>query len=105
MRRLIIAIIVVSVALHTSSGAATPSALWITGDLFIKDDLLLFRADKPVEGNTTGDVVLIGSTKDATSSMGPLLMRAAERKLKLRFYGEAAARFNGSAWPPSQEAA
>ena len=60
---------------------------WITGDMFTKDDLALFKADKPVQGNKTGDIVLIGPTKDSANIMGPLLMRAAELKVKLRFYG------------------
>ncbi len=62
-------------------------ALWITGDVFSQNGVLFFRADKPVQGNPTGNVVLLGSTKDLIHVMAPLYMRAAERHLRLRLYG------------------
>ncbi len=42
-------------------------SLWITGDVFTKNGILLFRTDKPVQGNSTGDVVLVGPTKEAVT--------------------------------------
>src|SRR5437764_10845342 len=35
-------------------------AQWITGDMLLWDGILAFRADKPVQDNRTGDVVLVG---------------------------------------------
>ena len=38
--------------------------VWITGDVFIENRQLMFRVDKPIQGNTTGMVVRLGSTKE-----------------------------------------
>ena len=62
-------------------------AQWITGDMLLWNGILVFRADKPVEGNRTKEVVFVGPTRDGVNTTGPLLMRAAERKLKVRLYG------------------
>ena len=88
MRLLRLAIILWVFAVCGSVGEdISKYAQWITGDLFIEDSFLLFRADKPVKGNVAGSVVLIGTTKDLANGLGPLLVRAAERNLKLRVYG------------------
>ena len=88
VRLVIIAILLIGA---TSFGSAdddiTKYAQWITGDMLLKDGILAFRADKRVEGNRTGDIVLVGPTKDGANTMGPLLMRSAERHLKVRLYG------------------
>lgn len=64
-----------------------PQELWITGDVFSAHDILFFRADKPVQGNSTGRVVLLGTSKQDAQSILPLLMKAAEKKMTLRLYG------------------
>jgi hypothetical protein len=88
MRPFIVAIVLLSSAARGfTADDVSKYALWITGDVFTKKEILLFRADKPVQGNTTADVVLIGPTKDLVNTMGPLLMRAAERHVKVRLYG------------------
>ena len=61
--------------------------LWITGDIFTQDDILLFRLDKPVKGNPTGAVVLLGAARDSAGVLFPLYIQAAEKKMKLRLYG------------------
>ena len=61
--------------------------VWINGDVFIKNDTLMFRADKAVQGNTTSNVVLLGATKDAAKVLLPFYVQAAEKHLKLRLYG------------------
>jgi hypothetical protein len=88
MRTLIITVLLIAA---TSFGSTdddiTKYAQWITGDMLLKDGVLAFRADKPIQGNRTGDVVLVGPNRDGVNTMGPLLMRAAERRLKVRLYG------------------
>ncbi len=34
-------------------------AVWITGDVITRSNVLFFRTDKPVQGNTTGDLVML----------------------------------------------
>jgi hypothetical protein len=88
MRPLIIAALLLATKVHSFAAEdITKYAQWITGDIFIKNGILLFRADKTVQGNRTGDVVLVGPTKDGVNTTGPMLMRAAERHVKLRLYG------------------
>ena len=62
--------------------------LWVTGDV-INDakQSLLFRADKPVEGNTTGSLVYLAVPEDLAKTFGPMCHRAAERHMKLRLHG------------------
>jgi hypothetical protein len=62
------------------------SGVWITGDAFIHDNVLFFRAEKPIAGNATGEVVLLGAPKP-NANLLPIFMRAAERHVKLRLYG------------------
>ena len=62
--------------------------VWITGDVLLdKKDRLLFRADKAVQGNSTGNLVLLGATKQTINVLGPMYMKAAEKHMKLRLYG------------------
>src|SRR5438270_521626 len=46
--------------------------VWITGDVFIENRHLMFRLDKPIQGNTTGMVVRMGSTKEEANFLLPL---------------------------------
>lgn len=62
--------------------------VWITGDVLIdKKDRLLFRANKPVQGNSTGRLVLLGATKQTMNVLLPMYMKAAEKHMKVRLYG------------------
>ena len=61
--------------------------VWIDGDVFVTNDTLMFRASKAVQGNTTGNVVLLGASKDAVKVLLPFYARAAEKHMKLRLYG------------------
>jgi hypothetical protein len=62
--------------------------VWITGDVvFGKNQELLFRADKPVQGNNTGNLVLLGSSRQTMNVLLPMYMKAAEKHMKLRLYG------------------
>jgi hypothetical protein len=62
--------------------------VWITGDVLIdKKDRLLFRADKAVQGNSTGNLVLLGATKQTMNVLLPMYMKAADKHMKLRLYG------------------
>ena len=62
--------------------------LWVTGDV-INDPQqgLLFRADKPVEANTTGSLVYLAVPEDLANTFAPMCYRAAERHMKLRLHG------------------
>jgi hypothetical protein len=62
-------------------------AVWITGDVFMQNGFLLFRADKPVRGNRTGNILLLGATKQTIKFLAPCYMKAADKHLKLRLYG------------------
>ena len=62
-------------------------AIWITGDPIMQDGQLMFRADKTVQGNTGGNVVLLGATKQTVNFLGPAYMKAAEKHMRLRLYG------------------
>ena len=65
-----------------------PHGLWVTGDV-INDPKqgLLFRADKPVEANTTGSLVYLAIPEDLAKTFAPMCYRAAERHMKLRLHG------------------
>ena len=62
-------------------------AVWITGDVFTDNKVLLFRTDKPVTGNTAGNIVLLGASKETMNTFLPVYMKAAEKHMKLRLYG------------------
>jgi hypothetical protein len=61
--------------------------VWITGDVFIQNGQLMFRTERPVQGNTTGNVVLLGSTKNEANFLLPAYSKAADKHMKLRLYG------------------
>jgi len=61
--------------------------VWITGDVFIENGQLMFHADKPIQGNTTGMVVRLGSTKEEANFLLPLYSKSADKNMKLRLYG------------------
>jgi hypothetical protein len=63
-------------------------AVWVTGDV-INDpkEGLMFRADKPVQGNTTGNLVYLAVPQDLSKTFAPMCYRAAEKHMKLRLYG------------------
>lgn len=61
--------------------------VWITGDPIMQNGMLMFRADKSVKNNTTGNLVLLGATKQTINFLGPAYMKAAEKHMKVRLYG------------------
>ena len=65
----------------------SPREGWITGEVFVRNGVLFFRTDQPVQGNTKGNVVLLGATKQAAATLLPAYRRAAEKHLKLLLYG------------------
>lgn len=87
MRYLLIVMAMVAFAAkgHTSEPAET--GLWITGDPFIEDQVLFFRADKLVEKNPAGNVILLGAPKDNLEIL-PVLMQVAVKRLKVRLFGK-----------------
>ena len=60
---------------------------WITGEVFSKANTLLFRAERPIAGNTTQNVVLLGVKLGLEKSFLPMYAKAAEKRLTLRLYG------------------
>lgn len=62
--------------------------VWVIGDVtYHKDNGLMFRADKAVQGNSTGNLVYLAIPEDLVKSFGPMCYRAAEKRLKLRLCG------------------
>ena len=61
--------------------------VWITGDVFEENGRLMFRCDKAVGGNTAGNVVYLGATRQTMNVLLPMYMKAAEQHKKLRLYG------------------
>ncbi len=57
------------------------------GGHYFSTSPLLFRADKAVQNNSTGNVVALGASKDTANVFLPRYMRAAEKHMKLRLYG------------------
>jgi hypothetical protein len=88
MRRLL-PIILLSAAVSTfTADELKKYEVWITGDVLIgKKQQLLFRANKAVQGNNTGNLVLLGSTRQTMNVLLPMYMKAAEKHMKLRLYG------------------
>ena len=74
---------------HTTNAAEKPAPpeLWITGDVYSENDVLLFKADKPVKGNSKGAVVLLGAPKGSAESVMPILLKLGEKRIKARLYG------------------
>jgi hypothetical protein len=62
--------------------------VWVTGDV-INDpkEGLMFRTDKPVQGNTTGTLVYLAVPEDLAKTFAPMCYRAAERHMQLRLCG------------------
>ncbi len=60
---------------------------WITGEVFSDRNNLLFRADRPIEGNTTQNVVLLGAKRGLENTLIPMYFKAAETRATLRLYG------------------
>jgi len=60
---------------------------WITGEVFSEGQGILFRADKPIAGNTTGNVVTLGVKRGLENVLLPIYMKAAEVRATLRLYG------------------
>jgi hypothetical protein len=60
---------------------------WITGEVFSERDTLLFRADRPIAGNTTQNVALLGVKLGLEKVLLPIYAKAAEKRLTLRLYG------------------
>jgi len=61
--------------------------VWITGEPIFQNGQLMFRADKPVRGNATGNLVLLGATRQTINVLAPSYMKAAEKRMRLRLYG------------------
>jgi hypothetical protein len=60
-------------------------AVWVTGDVINdKKEGLMFRADKPIQGNTTRNLVYLAATEDTAKVIAPMCYRAAEKHMKLR---------------------
>lgn len=70
----------------TAAETSTPE-VWITGDVFSENEVLLFKADKPIKGNSKGSVVLLGAPRGSAESVMPILLKLAEKKMKARLYG------------------
>lgn len=63
-------------------------AVWVTGDVINdKKEGLMLRADKPVQGNTTGNLVYLAVSENTAKVLAPMYYRAAEKHMKLRLYG------------------
>lgn len=60
---------------------------WITGEVFSERNQLLFKADRQIANNSTGDVVKLGVKLGLEKIFLPLYVRAAEKRLTLRLYG------------------
>ncbi len=60
---------------------------WITGEVFSEGNSLLFRADRPIAGNTMHNVVLLGVKQGLEKVLMPLYLNAAEKRATLRLYG------------------
>jgi hypothetical protein len=62
--------------------------VWLTGNVLVDKKVgLLLHADKPVQGNSTGNLVLLGATKQTMNVLLPMYLKAAEKHMKLRLYG------------------
>jgi len=89
MRKNPATIFAVGLALTACSLTAHAVETWLTGTLFVGNGVLLFRTDAPIEGNTGGPVVKLGTSRNATNLL-PVLQAAAEKRMILRLYGDIA---------------
>jgi hypothetical protein len=69
-----------------------PYEHWITGEIFSRDGILLFRTDKDVQGDSEKNVVVLGCTRAGMYTLLPLYAKAAEKHLRARLYGVLQAR-------------
>ncbi len=86
-----LAVIVVTAGLPVlaADGVSKYEEGWLTGQMiFAGKDVLLFKADQPVEGNRTGPFVNVRIAKQARSILLLMYMKAAETHMKLRLYGQ-----------------
>jgi hypothetical protein len=81
-------IVLVALASTCAGSDLEKYAVWVTGDV-ISDpkEGLMFRADKPVKTNTTGNLVCLAVTEDTAKVLAPMCYQAAEKHMKLRLYG------------------
>jgi hypothetical protein len=88
MHRLAIIAVITAVAATCAASELEKYAVWVTGDV-INDmkEGLMFRADKPVQGNTTGNLVYLAVTEDLAKTFAPMCYQAAEKHTQLRLYG------------------
>ena len=61
--------------------------LWITGDVFSSNNVLFFRAANQIEGNSSTNLVVLGSRRQDVMTVMPILTKLAEKKMKARLYG------------------
>jgi hypothetical protein len=88
MRRLAFVAFSAALALTCAANELEKYAVWVTGDVINdKKEGLMFRTDKPVQGNTTGNLVYLAVTEDLAKVFAPMCYRAAEKNMKLRLYG------------------
>jgi hypothetical protein len=74
-------------AASTAPDPWAPYEHWVTGDIFIEQSALMFRTDKPVEGNSRKNVVMLGVTRAAGKVLLPIYLRVAELHQKVRLFG------------------
>jgi len=60
---------------------------WMTGVPFADGGLLMFQVEAPVEGNPSGDIIKLGTTKNSAELL-PVLQRLAEKQMVVRLYGD-----------------
>jgi hypothetical protein len=68
------------------SGDANGENVWLTGQVFIRHGLLLFRTDTAVT-DAGENVVFLGATREFASELLPAYVTAAEKGTKVRLYG------------------
>jgi hypothetical protein len=88
MRRLTVLAFSVAIAATCAANDLEKYAVWVTGDVINdKKDGLMFRADKPVAGNTIGNLVFLAVTEETAKVLAPMYYKAAEKHMKLRLHG------------------
>ena len=69
--------------------AETDKNVWLTGTVFLgTKKQLMFRADDPIPGNTTGRFVFLDIAPQSKSIVFPICLQAAEDHAKRRLYGQ-----------------
>ena len=77
-----------------------PYEHWITGDIFVEQNGLFFRTDRPVRNNPAKNVVVLAVTADGAKVLLPMYVRAAERHVRVRLFGALIA-YSGPAGSPA----